>query len=356
MNKTQEYLQRMTRKAQCQIKSTDNHSTLFIDYYNRSCNMEQIDQYMYNGYPTCRQCLINVFEDCLPYSNDTRCKAIFYGIMSVQLLLIIIGLILNTIIVFVFCTRASLRVKIPNILFFHQAIADLFNGGVYGVGRVTYLLVKMVAKKKSKSLQRTFYAVFVINLLSSVFLCTIIAIHRFVSIYFPMWHRVHLTERHVHTSIIIIWFMTIPAVILYLVYDKIIIFWLMYFWVAPLVMFITILFISTFIKAFLSLRPQPTRPTLQQSTFKRQLRLTVVFLIMFMEFSMIYIPQTLNFSDMVELGGDASLGIMFTLLLVTSVVNPVLTLCFRKQFRIFQSRTQPNRNRNNVELQVKVAN
>ena len=150
--------------------------------------------------------------------------------------------------------------------------------------------------------------------------------------------------------------MTIPAVILYLVYDKIIIFWLIYFWVAPLVMFITILFISTFIKAFLSLRPQPTRPTLQQSTFKRQLRLTVVFLIMFMEFSMIYIPQTLNFSDMVELGGDASLGIMFTLLLVTSVVNPVLTLCFRKQFRIFQSRTQPNRNRNNVELQVKVAN
>ena len=130
----------------------------------------------------------------------------------------------------------------------------------------------------------------------------------------------------------------------------------MYFLVAPLVMFIIILFISTFIKAFLSLRPQPTRPTLQQSTFKRQLRLTVVFLIMFMEFSMIYIPQTLNFSDMVELGGDASLGIMFTLLLVTSVVNPVLTLCFRKQFRIFQSRTQPNRNRNNVELQVKVAN
>ena len=310
---------------------------------------------MVNGYLIC-QCLKNFFRDCVPFSNDHRCKTIFYGIMSVQLLLIITGLILNSIIVSVFCKQANVREKIPNILLFHQAIADLFNGGVYGITRVTYLMVKKIDKKFVWAIQSIFYAAFIISLLSSIFLCTVIAIHRFVSIYFPIWHRVHLTERHVQALIIVIWLVPIPFVILYLIYYKIIILWLIYTLIAPLVIIITVLFISTFIKAFLSLQIQSINSTPHQRSSKRQLRLSLLFLVMFMEFALVYIPQTLIFSGTVGGGSDTLLGIMFTLLLLTSVVNPILTLSFRKQFRIFQSRTRPNNNRNGFQMQMQVSN
>ena len=61
--------------------------------------------------------------------------------LSVALLMITIGLILNLVLVTSFCRRPSLRRKIPNILLFNQAVADLFSCAGYGVLYVTFDLM-----------------------------------------------------------------------------------------------------------------------------------------------------------------------------------------------------------------------
>ena len=87
----------------------------------KSCNVDHLSLFMSDAETECL-CSNHLFYDCSPSSSAPSCKNIFYTILTVRMLLIITGLILNTIIVSAFYKRPSVRKKFPNILLCNQAI------------------------------------------------------------------------------------------------------------------------------------------------------------------------------------------------------------------------------------------
>ena len=71
--------------------------------------------------------------DCLPWGTQGRCIAFYYGILSIQVVVIVVAMILNSIIINTYIRKRDLREKIPNLLVMNQAVADMFNAAVFGV-------------------------------------------------------------------------------------------------------------------------------------------------------------------------------------------------------------------------------
>ena len=320
-------------------------------YNYKSCKFGNIDQIMYNGNIWCL-CLNNLLYDCTWLSDAPPCKNILHTILSVRLLMIITCLILNIIIVCAFFKRPTVRKKIPNILLFNQAASDLFNGGVYGVISVAYLFISTFTKKYYLPFYALLVTSFIISGMSSLLLYTLIAIERFSSIYFPLWHRVKMRKKHIWISVIIVWLVPIVLVGCYLPIKFLLPFAesAVFLSIVSLVVFvivaITILFISTFIKAFPSLQSNPINSISQDRhfTLKKQFRLTALFSLMFLVFAIVNIPMAIAYSSSLWKASFLVNHIFLTLLLLTSVMNPAFTLTFKKQFRIRQSRPNPNRN------------
>ena len=194
---------------------------------------------------------------------------------------------------------------------------------------------------------------------SSLLLYTLIAIERFLSICFPLWHRVNLTKKHIWTSIAVIWSLSVVFSLFYsMLFSQGLnelknASLMMYILIILFIVIVTIFFISTFVKASLSLHFSSTTSAHQQRnhSYKKQLHLTVVFFVMFSAFAMVYIPVTLIFTVVEYQSTHVYTVLMLTFIQLTSVLNPVLTLAFKKQFRVQQSRPQAKNNRNNVEVQ-----
>ena len=279
---------------------------------------------------------------------------------SGQLLILITSTIFNSIIVSVFCKRSTVRKKIPNILLFNQAVADSFNGGVYGVICVTELLLLVSEREQTiPAIEHPSNTTFIVSIMSSLLLYAIIAIERFLCIYFPLWHRVRLTKRHIWNCVVIIWLVSIVlgvcySVILFSLSDNTVPYVLIYILGTTLVVIITILFIATFIRAFLSLRSHQVNSATQNrhASFRKQLRLTGIFSIMFFIFAIVYIPITVVYNSSAK--NYLLIQVMFTLLLITSVLDATLTIIFKKQFRVRQPQPQANIN-NNIAMQQKKA-
>ena len=173
-------------------------------YTYATCKLGHIHQSNHNGDVLCA-CYNNLLKDCYKGSPYPQCSLVNYSLLTVLLLLIIIGLILNMMIVTAFYKRSAIRRRIPNILLCNQAIADLFNGGVYGIMCVADELIKVSCPACDVSVS----SAFIISLMSSLLLYTVIAIERFLSIYLPLWHRVYLTKKHLWVSVIISWVVSI---------------------------------------------------------------------------------------------------------------------------------------------------
>ena len=69
--------------------------------------------------------------------TDDACQIKFTIIVSIQLLIVIVALFLNSIIAINFCRRRPLRKKIYNILLFNQAVADIVNCFVFAFPNLT---------------------------------------------------------------------------------------------------------------------------------------------------------------------------------------------------------------------------
>ena len=337
------------------------------EYRYQWCKLDHIDQYIINRKLVCH-CLNHLFQDCVPFSDNENCTMIFGSILSLQFLTTSIGIILNTIIVTIFCKRRPVRRKIPNILLANQAIADLFNAGVFGLQRQTVSLILMTEKERSSAAIIISNAATTITLSSSIFLYTIIAIERYLSIYFPLWSRVHVMKKHIWASIIVSWLMSFVFGGLLALRSLLegefhrlgILYVLIYILMVSLAVLVTILFISTFTKAFLSLRSHlkiqfdsiNSASKGRIDACKKQLHLTTVFLLMFIVFASVNVPLSVVLSP----GSTSSYAlyeIILSLLILTSLLNPILTLSFQKQFRVLQPRTQTNSSMmsNPIEMQ-----
>ena len=86
-------------------------------YSYESCEVDRIFMTKHNQVSYC-DCINNLFTNCPSTSNYGPCKVFFYSIVSVQLVAIVFGLILNLIITFSFCKRPALRQKLSNIMYY----------------------------------------------------------------------------------------------------------------------------------------------------------------------------------------------------------------------------------------------
>ena len=326
-------------------------------YNYKSCKLNRIHQLKDESSLFCL-CVENLFEECQKLSKIGPCNSIFYSTASIQLVVILFGMIMNAIIVRSFYRRRIVRKKIPNILLFNQALADLFNGCMYGFTHLVSALLSFVQLEGNMTLNLISTLCFVVSLSSSIFMYTTIASERFIALYLPLFHKTRLRKKHVWMAVAASWS---GAVIIAATYNfnrffkfstviDLIIEYLMYLMVA----IISFLFMITFIKAFRSIHvvPSQTFQDINIVNLKKHLRLTAVFFAMFMAFAVAYIPKVL-FYRLVERTVVME-EIVLTLLLLTSVFNPMLTLNFKREFLPYARRSQIHRLREtngNIELQ-----
>ena len=275
----------------------------------------------------------------------------------IPVVIIVAGLVLNLIIVTSFWKRRIVRRSIPNFLLFNQSIADLFNVAVYGVARTTFRGLLMFNKRYDIAMLVMLFSLSV-SVFSSALLHNIIAVERCLSIYFPLWHKVYLLKKHLWIAVIILWIVSIVIgicnfIIEILTLNHTIFSWFVTISICSSIVITTITFIATFIKAFVSIKSSQTRSISNSNTnWKKQLRLTAIFFVMFTGYIIVYIPWTaiafiLKSSPT---SGVVELGIMRICFLLTSVINPVITLCFKRQFRPCQPNAEPHASRQHIEM------
>ena len=312
-------------------------------YLYESCEVDRIDLFQENQVSHCL-CIENLLRHCRSTSNHSSCKVFFYSLVSVQLVAIVLGLILNLTITFSFCKKPALRQKLPNILLLNQALADNFNCGIYGISNMIELLFQLNDVRQPINFDVR-YAFLPLTLFSSLCLYLIIALERFLSTHNPLWHRVNVRKKHIWVSVTTAWLLSIFITTMYIICSLCTtVFFMIFILLSITVAMITLLFIITFIKAFRAVSNRPSNSTQLSIVSKKQFQSTIVSFIMFLAFAVVYSPL------IVLLIYSIRDEITLTLLMLTSILNPLLTLYFKKEFRLRNAPSQVNVARVNKEL------
>ena len=260
-------------------------------YEYESCKVDRIDLFQENQVSHCL-CIENLLRHCRSTSNYSSCKVFFYSLVSVQLVAIVLGLILNLTITFSFCKKPALRQKLPNILLLNQALADNFNCGIYGTSNMIELLFQLNDVRQLINFDVR-YAFLPLTLFSSLCLYLIIALERFLSTHYPLWHRVNVRKKHIWVSVTTAWLLSIFITTMYIICSLCTTVFVMIFILLSItVAIITLLFIIIFIKVFRAVSNRPSNSTQlsEHIVSKKQFQLTIVFFTMFLAFAVVYSP------------------------------------------------------------------
>ena len=300
-----------------------------------------------------RQCIcdptFDVFDDCfLRTTCFSKCKIASNTIVVLQLIIIVTALILNIIICYAYLKNATLRKKNPNLLLFNQAIVDLVNVMIYGLPNVIILIVTFDTDTLGMS-----NTTLIVTAASSYFLFTIIAIERFVSLYKPIWHRVHVTKRRLMLPIAISWFLSVLLSVLknYVPHSG-----YMYFLLAIMVILqisTSVLHIWTFVIAYRAVYSRPTDSNNLDIQTKKELRVVILFVIMYLIF--VLGSEPLQWVVVYEIHFYSLRSqTLFTVYMLPSLLNPLLVLCLKEEFRMVKigckSTTAHNDSHNVIHL------
>ena len=308
-------------------------------YFYRTCNKRWVFQRLQQTSMYCK-CL-DSWKKCKPERGYIEaCNTILIGLASAQIIIAIIGIILNLFIAIPFLRDAQLRNRNANILIFNQAIADLVNCIVYGMPNAINLLRATINQEQVPYQLTVTQATLVFTIASSIFTFSVIAIERYLSISRPLWHKANVRKKHLYTSIAILWILsTLLATIRayttqYRKKDSV---WLEITQVllGLLVILISIIFISTFKAAHRAISRSPSDSNSDQRNrliMRQKIRLTVMFFLMFTIFIFGFIPVVVSTEQTYYL--QASVQAILLALCLTSVLNPLLVLCFTKTFRV----------------------
>ena len=305
--------------------------TLKLSY--RTCPKDRLyhetknDDYLY-----CK-CITSLFDQCTPTLHQLRsCHVRFEVLVFIQLVIIVSALILNAGIVHAYLKSISLRRKNPNMLLVLQAMVDIVSCLVYALPNAVILKVKGDPIR--------FYALasstLALTVLSSLFIFVIIATERFLSLHKPMWHRANATKHMLWRAVLLTWFTsTLLAVLAIIVKDHELVY--MYYKLVLLVVMIfvvistTALHIWSFMIAYQAVHSHSnnTDTTLQA---RKELRLIILFITMYIifiiGFTPIQIVLALNYNHY-----SLHCQTLCSIFTLTSVMNPLLTLCLKAKFR-----------------------
>ena len=292
-------------------------------------------------------CVHDLMKQCDPtHYGPEQCDMIFKVLTSILLLIALNGFLLNSTIIFNFCRRPRVRKKIPNILLFSQAIADLANCLFYALSFATHLITQMAYKEVISEVYWTFTTLFILTAASSVLMFTTIAFERYLAISKPLWHHHCVTKSHIWRIIVIVWMISITFGL-----SDFLLTWFLPceqsdIWskslqglVGVLVLLVGIVFLLSFIKAQKSVRRRYSSSDLtQMRRSRRQLKLLSIFFSMYGVFLIGFIPITLiDLESQLHSPINIIKAIVFT---TTSLLNPTMTLCLIKDLKMGRSRSR----------------
>ena len=323
-----------------------------ISWYNQSVSSDndQQNNLTLTNQPniTCTQNLdtsFNLFEHCLPQLQNSTCNYIFFAIISAQFCTFMVGAVLNSIIITSFLRKPLLHKKNASILLFNQAVADLVNLVVYVLPNTIYLLI-VVIKKKPNIFTKLSIALSVLTVSSSISLHGIISIERLLALFTPLWHRSYLLKRYLWRAVGGVWSLA-------LLLTSVDIFIILYYvdrtgnWkksrkfnfamcilLGSSMIIVIVIFLLNFTKAFISIRFISNQSRSDQVQAKKQFRLTMIFLTMFVFFFLTFGPIMYTMTrKKCKKHHSVCMQTFICAFTLSSVFNPLLTLCLQKKFR-----------------------
>ena len=216
------------------------------------------------------------------------------------------------------------------MLLLNQAIVDIVNCLVYGVPNLIILKLDH---------QDIFYDISVTTLIltaaSSLLVFTIIALERFFSLYKPVWHHVNVTVSLLWKAILATWLISITVAAIATRVLEIEKGYIYLIFLAALLFILTILITTLHMQSF-SLAYKAVRSRSSSSdTSLKELRLVILFGIMYLIFVAGFTPLALSFY-LYHYNLNAQTFV--TIFMLISVHNPLLTMHLKAEFRIFRCR------------------
>ena len=302
-------------------------------------------------------CVQDPYNDCQGYfamDDENLCKPIFIKIISIQMIVLIIGIISNAIIACSFCRKREMQVKNSNILFFNQSLADMANCLIYTLPNVVHLMYQFINEDDLLNMAEFNVSFVILTVSSSILLYLIIAIERCLSIYRPLWHRAHLRREHLWKAVCVAWSLTlvvtiVPLCILFSLPVSGSERWMIFAYyefaliviLLLLVAFITIVLLASFVKALQSVMIHPGQPVQDNLYGKKHLKMISTFIIMYFAFLMTFVPVVVAARNGTP-HHSAYNQTAITVFTSTSVVNAFLTMYLKKDFRFTSQRVEPD--------------
>ena len=239
--------------------------------------------------------------------------------------------------------NSNVRRKISNVLIFNQAVADLVNCLIYGIPNAVYLLLATLEKQEFVLQYMVYSTTITLTAASSLGIFVVIAVERYLSISRPIWHKANVRKKHIWICILIFWLLSLLmsafrayTILSHRYHMQMTHLRVMQVFVAVLVLIVIIIYVFTFKTAHRSVTRPPKNSASsyrRNERMKRQIYLSVMFLLMFIVFNLCFIPIIIEiFLDVHYL--SVLLQTMFLPLCLTSVFNPLLVLCFKREFRM----------------------
>ena len=270
------------------------------------------------------------------------------------------ALVLNCAICCSFARKRSLHSKNPCLLLLSQSLVYLAHCLIHALPNIIILIHFTVTKKVKDDingkLPQSYQIVngtLIFTAACNVFLFTIAAIERFISLYSPVWHRIYVTKSEVLKAVGVAWFAATTLYAIALVigtldssrrsnkywhtfkhFEHIIL--------IIILVIVTLLYIVTYILAYRLVHCRSADTEEIVDHWKKELRLLSLLTATYFVYLVGLVPllATSSLMDQYYQLRHQVLQLIFTL---TAVVNPLLMMYMNADFRVYVfQRKQPN--------------
>ena len=119
----------------------DDYTINNIVYRYKTCTEDSLVYAIHKNQLECI-CINNLLTDCRSGLFYEKCTTIFMASSITMTAIILLGMILNLLVCFIYCGKKSIHRRIPNVLFVNQAIADLVNCVGYAlISAIAFLII-----------------------------------------------------------------------------------------------------------------------------------------------------------------------------------------------------------------------
>ena len=312
--------------------------------YTQCPNTASIQQYM---------CPPKRYLACLCDTKRDTLEALIYAQLSTAVL----GIILNFVVLSVYAQRKAIQNNIGNIQLAGQALVDLSNLLLYAIplGFCSLAIPGIFCYITLEVSWKIAVALFSFSFYTSISNFTFVAFERYMALYKPLWHNQNITRGWIMKRLIIVFcvalFVITPIQTFTFAGTIFIYVWMIIWFVWTAI--ISVIYALTFIKTYkclkMNARRQRKNKKYAESNDEAEdeqnghgnhvnmkiLRVTLILLMMYAVFLMTIVPVLVVNALAIVISKDYSIenSINNLLFFVASIVNPLLTLTLKEDFK-----------------------